>query len=132
MNRRLLTLFNIRSDEARLVNNLFWLQFFQGVGVAIFNVIAFALFLSRFEVKQLPLVYIFSALLLWLFGWLYNKVEHVLSIKKLVLGVIIFNAVCVLLFRLHFFVTNAAWFIFLMFSWYYVIYLLANLEFWPT
>ncbi len=130
MNQWLLKVFNIRSDEAWLVNNLFWLQFFQGVGVAIFNVIAFALFLGQFETTQLPWVYLFSACLLWLGSWVYNKIEHIIPIKKLVLGIILFNASCVLLFRLHFFVWNNAWFIFLMFSWYYVIYLLANLEFW--
>jgi AAA family ATP:ADP antiporter len=130
MNKRLLQLFNIRTDEAWLVNNLFWLQFFQGVGIAIFNTIAFALFLQQFDIQQLPKVYIFSALLLWAAGYVYNKIEHIIPVKKLVLGIIVFIAASILLFRLHFFAFHAVWIIFFMFSWYYVIYLLSNLEFW--
>lgn len=127
---RLLSLFNIRSDEAWLVTNLFWLQFFQGVGVAIFNTVAFAFFLERFQVTQLPKVYLFSALLLWLAGWVYSKVEHAVHIKHLVPGIIVSVALSILGFRLQFLFTDSPLFIFTMFSWYYVIYLLSNLEFW--
>lgn len=127
---RLLSLFNVRNDEAWLVTNLFWLQFFQGVGVAIFNTVAFAFFLERFQVTELPKVYLFSALLLWFSGWIYSKVEHAIHIKHLVPAIIISVALSILGFRLQFLFTDSPLFIFVMFSWYYVIYLLCNLEFW--
>ncbi len=130
MKNRLLQLFNIRSNEAWLVSNLFWLQFFQGVGVAIFNTAAFALFLQEFDVKALPKVYIFSALLLWAAGYVYSKVEHAISIKTLVPLVILFLAGSILFLRIQFAISSAPIFLFLMFSWYFVIYLLSNLEFW--
>lgn len=130
MRHRLLSLFNLRTDEAWLVTNLFWLQFFQGAGVAIFNTVAFALFLQQFDVHELPKVYLFSAVLLWLTGWAYSKFEHAVSIKKLVPAVIVTAALSILAFRLQFFFTDSPLFIFAMFSWYYVIYLLTNLEFW--
>lgn len=130
MKNRILHLFNIRQDESWLVTNLFWLQFFQGAGVAIFNTIAFALFLQMFDVMELPKVYLFSALLLLIMGWLYSKFEHRVSVKVLVPAVILFVAVSILIFRLQFFFTNSHWLIFLMFSWYYIIYLFTNLEFW--
>ncbi|MCW5906659.1 MAG: hypothetical protein KIS94_02285 [Chitinophagales bacterium] len=130
MRHRLLSLFNIRTDEAWLVTNLFWLQFFQGAGVAVFNTVAFALFLQQFDVHELPKVYLFSAVLLWLTGWAYSKFEHAVSIKKLVPAVIIAVALSILAFRLQFLFTDSPLFIFAMFSWYYVIYLLSNLEFW--
>ena len=130
MKNRLLHLFNIRTDEAWLVTNLFWLQFFQGVGVAIFNTVAFALFLEHFDVLELPKVYLFAALLLWLAGFVYSKVEHALSIKKLVPLIISFVALSIFAFRSQYSQPNSPWFLFLMFSWYYVIYLLTNLEFW--
>jgi ATP/ADP translocase len=130
MKNRLLHLFNIRSDEAWLVTNLFWLQFFQGAGVAIFNTVAFALFLEHYEVLELPKVYLFAALLLWITGFVYSKVEHALSIKQLVPLIILFVALSVFGFRAAFSEENSPWFLFLMFSWYYVIYLLSNLEFW--
>lgn len=130
MKNRLLQLFNIRTDEAWLVTNLFWLQFFQGAGVAIFNTVAFALFLQYFDVLELPKVYVFSAVLLWLTGFVYSKIEHALAIKKLVPLIIVFVVGSILLFRLGYAEVNPPWFLFLMFSWYYVIYLLTNLEFW--
>jgi hypothetical protein len=130
MKNRILHLFNIRTNEAWLVTNLFWFQFFQGAGIAIFNIIAFALFLQKFDVKELTKVYVFSAILLWVAGYVYSKFEHALSVKRLALGVILFMAASVLAFRLELFYSDNAWVLFVMFSWYYVIYLLANLEFW--
>jgi AAA family ATP:ADP antiporter len=130
MKNRLLHLFNVRTDEASLVTNLFWLQFFQGVGVAIFNTVAFALFLEKFDVLELPKVYLFAALLLWIAGFLYSKVEHALPLKKLVPLIITFVAVSIFVFRMQYSPTSGPWFFFLMFSWYYVVYLLTNLEFW--
>lgn len=98
--------------------------------MAIFNTAAFALFLQKFDVKALPTVYIFSAVLLWIAGYAYSKVEHAISIKTLVPLVITFLAGSVLLLRLQFAFSSAPFFVFLMFSWYFVIYLLSNLEFW--
>ncbi|MFN8322213.1 MAG: hypothetical protein U0T74_06095 [Chitinophagales bacterium] len=130
MKNRLLQLLNVRNDEAWLVTNLFWLQFFQGVGVAVFNTVAFALFLERFDVLELPKVYLFSALLLWLAGFVYSKVEHKLPVKKLVPAIILFVAVSIIFLRVEYSSMNSSIFLFVMFSWYYVIYLLTNLEFW--
>ncbi len=130
MRNRILQLFNIRSDEAGLVTNLFWLQFFQGAGVAIFNSVVLALFIKHFDVLGLPKVYLFSALLLWIVGYAYSKIEHALSIKKLVPLIILFVSASILLFSLKYSDTNSSWFLFVMLGWYYVIYQLTNLEFW--
>ena len=93
MKKRILHLFNIRTDEAGLVVNLFGLQFFQGAGVAIFNSVVLALFIKHFNVLGLPKVYIFSAILLWITGYSYSKIEHALSIKKLVPLIILLNQI---------------------------------------
>ena len=130
MKNRVLQLLNIRSDEAGLVTNLFGLQFFQGAGVAIFNSVVLALFIKHFNVLGLPKVYLFSALLLWVVGFAYSKVEHALSMKKLVPLIILFVSASILLFSLKYSDSNSSWFLFVMLSWYYVIYLLTNLEFW--
>lgn len=130
MKSRILTLLNVRSSEAPLVTNLFWLQFFQGAGVAIFNTTAFALFLQHFDVLELPKVYLFSAVLLWITGWLYSKAEHALPVKILVPAIIGVVALSILGFRAFYSQDNSRWFLFFLFSWYYIIYLLTNLEFW--
>ncbi|MDB5281632.1 MAG: cyclic nucleotide-binding protein, partial [Bacteroidota bacterium] len=131
MKNRLLQFLNIRSEEAWLVTNLFWLQFFQGFGIAIFNIVALTLFLEHFPLTGLPKAYMVSAVLLWITGYVYSKIEHAVSIKKLVLGVILFIAFTVIAFFIQFSADNESnLVIFLMFCWFYVIYLLGNLEFW--
>ncbi len=130
MKNRLLHLFNIHTDEAWLVTNLFWLQFFQGVGVAIFNSVALALFIEHFDALALPKVYLFAGILLLLVGFIYSKVEHALPMKKLVPLVIVFVAASIFLLRISFTQVNSSVFLFLLLAWYYVIYLLTNLEFW--
>lgn len=130
MKNRLLQLFNIRTDEAWLVTNLFWLQFFQGVGVAIFNSVALALFIAHFEAVALPKVYIFSGLLLLVTGFVYSKVEHALPMKKLVPLIIVFVAASILTIRGGYSENNPSFYLFGLLAWYYVIYLLTNLEFW--
>jgi AAA family ATP:ADP antiporter len=130
MKNRLLHLFNIRTDEAWLVTNLFWLQFFQGVGVAIFNSVALALFIEHFDALALPKVYLFAGALLLLVGFIYSKVEHALPMKKLVPLIIVFVAASIFLLRISFTQVNPSVYLFLLLAWYYVIYLLTNLEFW--
>jgi len=130
MKNRLLQLFNIRTDEAVLVTNLFGLQFFQGVGVAIFNSVVLALFIKHFDALGLPKVYLFSAFLLLLTGFIYSKVEHSLNMKQLVPVIILFVAATILLLSVQYAHTDSNWFLFAMLCWYYVIYLLTNLEFW--
>jgi hypothetical protein len=130
MKNRILQLLNIRTDEAWLVTNLFWLQFFQGVGVAIFNSVVLALFIEHFEALELPKVYLLAGVLLLVVGFIYSKVEHSLSMKKLVPLIIVFVAVSIFILRLLFSEHNPSAYLFLLLSWYYVIYLLTNLEFW--
>lgn len=130
MKNRILQLLNIRTDEAWLVTNLFWLQFFQGVGVAIFNSVVLALFIEHFEALELPKVYLFAGVLLLVVGFFYSKVEHALPMKKLVPIVIIFVASSIFLLRANFSEDNHSAYLFVLLSWYYVIYLLTNLEFW--
>lgn len=133
MRNRILRLFNIRSEESWLVINMFWLQFFQGAGVAIFNTVTSALFLSHFDELMLPKrlseVYVFSGLLLLVFGFIYSKLEHTLPVKKLVPLVIGFTGLSIFVFHFTYSGTNT-WFLFMIFGWYYIIYLLVNLEFW--
>lgn len=130
MKNRILHLFNIRTDEAWLVTNLFWLQFFQGFAITIFWTVGLAMFLEKFQPADLPKAYLFSALLLWVAGFVYSKFEHAFSVKKLALGVILFIGISILLYSIGLLATHSTVLIFLIFCWYYVIYLLGNLEFW--
>lgn len=126
----LLKILNIRPGESWLVSQLFFLQFFQGAGIALFYTAATALFLERHEIHELPKVYLLAAAILLLAGYLYSKAEHALPVKKLIGGVILFMALSVGLFRLGVSWGLPGWSLYLMTAWYYVLYLLGNLEFW--
>ncbi|MFN8276750.1 MAG: HEAT repeat domain-containing protein [Chitinophagales bacterium] len=126
---RILHFFNIRRDEGWLVKQLFFLQFFQGVGVALFFTAANALFLESFEIHELPKVYVLAAGLLWLTGFAYAQAEHRLSLKRLIPAVIVFMAFSIVALRAAIHQVNSS-FLFLLLAWFNVLYLLSNLEFW--
>ena len=122
--------FNVRPDESWLVKRVFFLQFLQGAGLAFFFTGAFALFLSRFDITELPYVFIYSSLLLWMAGFFYARVERHFSTGKLAMIVTIFMAASMLFFRLAFEFIQTDWFLYWMLAWFNVLYLLNNLEFW--
>lgn len=121
---------NVRPDESWLVKKVFFLQFLQGSGLAFFFTASFALFLDRFEITELPYVFIYSSLLLWITGFAYSRLEQKFRIGKLAMFVTIFMAISILLFRLAFEYIKTDWFLYWMLAWFNVLYLLNNLEFW--
>ncbi|MGZ3887364.1 MAG: hypothetical protein ACXVBP_08020 [Flavisolibacter sp.] len=125
----LLRILNVRSSEWKLVKTLFLFEFFQGAGIAFFFTAAFALFLGKFNISELSKVLIYSAFLLWLAGYVYSKLEAKLHIITLGKSITLFMALSFLLFRfaLH---AMPPGFLFLMLSWFNVLYLLNNLSFW--
>ncbi|MFN8310026.1 MAG: hypothetical protein U0T73_08685 [Chitinophagales bacterium] len=125
----LLRFLNVRRDEAWLVRQLFFLQFFQGAGIALFFTAANALFLESFEIRELPKVYCIAAALLWITGFVYSKVEHALTVKRLIAAIILFMTASVLIFRIGINVFGSP-FLYIMLAWFNVLYLLGNLEFW--
>lgn len=126
----LLKILNIRPGESWLVSQLFFLQFFQGAGIALFYTAASALFLERHEIHELPWVYLLASAILLLTGYIYSKVEHALPVKRLIGVVLLFMTVSIGLFRVGISVGLPDWSLYLMTAWYYVLYLLGNLEFW--
>jgi ATP/ADP translocase len=121
---------NIRSEEGWLVKKLFLLQFFQGAGIAFFFTAAFALFLSKYAITELPYVFIYSSLLLWIVGFIYSRAEHKFEINNFAIIVTVFMLVSMLFFRVAFDFIQADWFLYGMLAWFNVLYLLNNLEFW--
>ena len=127
---RLQQLLNVRKAEWKIVTKLFWLQFFQGTGIAFFFTATFSRFLEKFPASELAWVMIVSAPLLFIFGWLFNKGEHHIKLTRLNSFVIVLMAVSILFFHFVSNSLNADWFYYIMFAWYYVLYLLSNLGFW--
>ncbi|WP_156123654.1 hypothetical protein [Flavihumibacter sp. ZG627] len=129
-NRFWLNVLNVHTSEWWIVKKLFWLQFFQGAGISFFFTAEFARFLERFPVYELPWVMVFSSVLLWLTGLIYSYYEHKLNFARFNEGIIIFMAASMLLVRVgsNFFTDD--WFYYFSLAWFYVLYLLNNLEFW--
>jgi AAA family ATP:ADP antiporter len=121
---------NVRPNEWWLVKKLFLLQFLQGAGIAFFFTASFALFLDKVGVTKLPYVLIYSAFLLWATGFVYSKLEHKYDTGKLTIIITLIITVSILFFRLAFEVAKGDWFLYCMLTWFNVLYLLNNLEFW--
>ncbi|RYG45475.1 MAG: hypothetical protein EOO01_17750, partial [Chitinophagaceae bacterium] len=129
-NRFWLRTLNVRMEEGWLVKQLFLLQFLQGAGIAFFFTASFALFLDRFEITELPYIFIYAAFLLWAAGFLYSRAERALSSINLAISVTIFMGLSILAFRLAWHYFDSAFFFYFMLAWFNVLYLLNNLEFW--
>ncbi|GAO41315.1 hypothetical protein [Flavihumibacter petaseus] len=129
-NHRWLKLLNVHDNEWLTVKKLFWLQFFQGAGISFFFTAEFARFLERFPISRLPWVMILSAFLLWLSGLVYTVLEPLISFKKFNTALILFMAGSMLMVRLGSIVFPQDWFYYFSLAWFYVLYLLNNLEFW--
>src|SRR5215204_381442 len=124
-----LRVLNVRANEWKLVRTLFLFEFFQGAGIAFFFTSAFAMFLGKFHISELPKVLIYSSFLLWTVGYIYSKLEAKLKITVLAKGMTVFMAVSILIFRFAV-ESMPSGFLFLMLAWFNVLYLLNNLEFW--
>lgn len=124
-----LHILNVRRSEWKLVKTLYLFEFFQGAGLAFFFTASFALFLSKFSIAELPKIFIYSAFLLWIAGFIYTKLEASCDIIKLSKYITLFTAACFLTFRLTL-ASMPPGFLFLMLSWFNVLYLLNSLQFW--
>lgn len=123
-------LLNVRPSEWSIVTKLFWLQFFQGTGIAFFFTASFSKFLEDNPATELAWVMIISSPLLFITGWIFNKFEHKLSLSKLGAATIITMAASILFFHFGTLYIDAGWFYYGLFAWYYVLYLASNLSFW--
>jgi len=129
-NTALRKLLNIRQEEAWYVKTLFLHHFFQGIGVALFFTMANALFLSQYDIKNLPLVYMVSAVALMITGRVYSWTEQRVELKTLLPSVVVLLFASVILLRIGLGVFDFIWLAFLLMVWHRVIYLLSNIQFW--
>jgi ATP:ADP antiporter, AAA family len=120
----------IRKSEIKLVEKLFIFEFFQGAAIALFFTTAIATFLEQKPTSDLPYVFILSAIMLWIFGFIYSRLESKFQFKAVILTVLVFNLVAIVLFRLLMQHQAETWFLFLFLAFFNVLYLLNNLQFW--
>ena len=126
----ILKLLNVRRNEQKLVQNLFAIEFFQGAGIAFYFTAAFTFFLENFNINELANVFVISAFILIAANLFYIWLEHHIHGKQLGIFLASAMAASVLLFGIGSFFFTGRWFWFLLLIWYYVLYLINNLEFW--
>ena len=136
-NTTLLRAFNIRNEEIWQVKTLFLHYFFQGIGIALFYVVATTLFLDFFKIDKLPYVFLIGAGVLLVSGRIYAYLEHTISIRKLMYGVLLMLLALTVLgwigIQLAGDWDKNSIYIFVPFALmviYRLIYLLSNLQFW--
>ncbi|HTQ65340.1 MAG TPA: MFS transporter [Puia sp.] len=120
----------IRESESKIVSRLFIFEFFQGAAIALYFLSAISIFVEHLPASELPKVFILAAFFLWLFGFLYSRLEHGLLTRHLIYFVLIFNGLCIVFFRSLIHLQNEKWFLFIFLASFNVLYLLNNLEFW--
>ncbi|ULQ50668.1 HEAT repeat domain-containing protein [Flavihumibacter fluvii] len=125
-----LKLLNVHTNEWGVVRKLFWLQFFQGAGITFFFSAEFSRFLDKFPVYQLPWVMVIASFMLWIAGFIYSKLEHIIPFKTFNIAMIVLMALSMLMVRVGSNYFSGDWFDYVSFAWFYVLYLLNNLEFW--
>ncbi len=121
---------NIYPNEFQVVKRLYLFQFFQGAGIAFFFTSAFAQFLEKFPITELPWVMICSAILLWGGGFLYTKLEHTIKFEGFNLTIVWIMSISVFLLWIANFQLKQDWFLYFLLAWFNVLYLLNNLQFW--
>jgi ATP/ADP translocase len=125
-----LKVLNVYPHEWKVVKRLYLFQFFQGAGIAFFFTSAFAQFLEKFPITELPWVMIYSALLLWVAGFIYTRLEHVMKFSRFNMSVIIVMAASILLLWIANYTVADDLFFYVLMAWFNVLYLLNNMQFW--
>ena len=90
MKERLYRILNIKFSESSQVFDLLYVQFFLGLANAFLNIVSFTLFVYNFPIHTLPVVYLCTAVLLFLCNIAYEKIEHKLAppqLLKFIVGV---------------------------------------------
>jgi ATP:ADP antiporter, AAA family len=104
--------------------------FFSGLGIALSFTAINVLLLEKHGSEHLPVIYAISALVLMAGGFIYSKLEHAISPSKLFLGVLVFSTIWAFFTRLYATETQSVNLLIGVYSSYFLIYQLNNLQFW--
>src|SRR4051812_32908312 len=127
---KLLQLLNIKPHESAVVRKLFTIQFFLGVGAAFLFTSSLTMFLSAYSIKTLPIAYILSACLLFVFNPIYSYLDEKFSSPRLLAIVILFSAFSTLLFWTILNLVPFKQLPLIIAAWYMLLYMLIGYAFW--
>jgi AAA family ATP:ADP antiporter len=104
--------------------------FFSGLGIALSFTAINVLLLENHGSAHLPVIYSVSALVLMAGGFIYSKLEHAISPSKLFVGILIFSTIWAFFTRIYATETQSVNLLIAVYSSYFLIYQLNNLQFW--
>ena len=123
-------IFNIRKGEGWTVSRMLLFSFFQNLGLALLFATANVLYLSNVPIETLPYVYISTAVLMLILEVIYERLEHIWTVSRIILAILIGMTVSMLVFRFVLRLDNdAPWVLFSLIVWERVAALTANSEF---
>lgn len=123
-------LLNLRPGDGLPLVILLAHSFLKGAAKVLLETPANTLFLSRYSIEALPLIYIATAVVCTLIGLLYTRLETRLSVRTLLTATLGFLSVVTLAFYLVLVATDARPAVFGVMVWKDVHWTLMNLEFW--
>jgi AAA family ATP:ADP antiporter len=127
---QLYILFNIRKSEGDTVAKILLFSFFQNVGLALLFSTANVLYLSQVDIKTLPYVFVATAVLMLFLELVYERLEHIWTVGKIIMAILVGLTISMLVFRVVLgFGGNADWLLFTLIVWERVASLTANSEF---
>ncbi len=127
---KLLQLLNVKPHESAVVRKLFTIQFFLGVATAFLFTSSLTMFLSTYKIKTLPVAYILSACLLFVFNRIYSYLDEKFSSPKLLGIVILFSGFSILFYWVLLTVLPFQQLPLIIAGWYMLIYMLVGYAFW--
>ena len=130
MKDRLYRILNIKFSESSQVFDLLTVQFFLGLANAFLNIVSFTLFVYNFPINTLPVVYLCTAILLFVCNIFYEKIEHKLAPPQLLQFIVGVSALLLILLWVGLKFGNKDNFIFILLLSNTLVYMVISFAFW--
>lgn len=124
--------FGVEPHETRSASLMLAHSAFMGFGTVFFETAAAALFLGQFGASALPTVYLAAAALSAVTGFLYSRLQNLVSFSRLMTGTILVLMLTVASIRGALVFTEAAALFFFAMVFYRVLSILTDLEYWAV
>lgn len=125
-------IFQIRQGEGFSIVLLFSHAFFMGIVNVSFETTANTLFLTKFDVEILPIIYIATSFISVGMGIVYSRFEESCEPRKLLFGNLIFIFFSLVGFYLLLLLSDSRWVALGLMIWKDIIYILASIELWAV
>lgn len=128
--KKLLSPFDVRPGEGRLVLFLLAMYFCIGIARIFTRTSAYTLFLVEFDAQSLPYIYIGISVVVSLISVFYLKLGERLSFLRLLAANLGFILLALVVYRLGLALTGSRWLSFALPIWYEILWTLTSLAFW--